>query len=361
METRQWTAEMVVCGVFASALFSMSGLALNTVGATIASAAAPSCEQSLSSDSAWDHTGGWKSDDGGSTWADSSESLSPESLSRSMSNLPTSGAQFPFDWSWAGMDGASQAAVVTVSYGSTVHAKLVGPGPNVSPRTATVAAGNSASIKLATGPAQRQSTMYTVTLPDDVASSGNLEFGMDRDESHVSAGYVKNVVIDNVKASSTNCADLEISEYGPSAVQPNGTVDYRIYVTNSGPSAVDYTVTDQLPPDFRGATTTTQGCSTASGTHTCTGTSLPVGSTATIGVQATAPGTADSTLTSNARVTGPLTDRDASNNSSSVTTSVDESLGGSLIDSSAAVGAFGAVSLALGITGWRRRASRVDV
>ncbi|MEW9516252.1 hypothetical protein [Streptomyces tubercidicus] len=68
-----------------------------------------------------------------------------------------------------------------------------------------------------------------------------------------------------------------------------------------------------------------------------------------------------SALTSNARVAGPLTDQDTSNNSSSATTGVDETLGGSLIESSAVVGALGAVSLAFGITGWRRRASRVDV
>ncbi|MFI1301881.1 hypothetical protein [Streptomyces sioyaensis] len=161
-----------------------------------------------------------------------------------------------------------------------------------------MAAGNSASIAPATGPAQRQSIMYTIMLPGDVASSGNLELSTDKNEFRGSAGYVKNVVIGNVKASSTNCAELEISKYGPAAVQPNGTVDYRIYVTNNGPSAVDYTVTDQ----------------------------------------------------------------DTSNNSSSVTTSVDETMEGSLIDSSAAVGAFGAVSLAFGVTGWRRRrASRVDV
>lgn len=204
METRPWTAGKVVRG-FASALFSLSGLALSGVGATTASAATPSCEQSLSSTSAWDHTGGWKSNDGGSAWADSSESLSPETLSRCVSNLATSGAQFTFDWSWDGTDGASQAAVAPVSCGSTV------------------------------------------------------------------------------------------------------------------------------------------------------------GSTATIGVQATESGTADSTLTSTARGTGPLTEQDTSKNGSPVTTSVDETLGGSPIDSSVAVGAFGAVSLAVGITGWRRRASRGDV
>ncbi|MEU9119111.1 DUF11 domain-containing protein [Streptomyces sp. NPDC048506] len=366
LTTRRWTTGKVVCGLLASTLLPFSGVGLAVATAPAAHAAAGAkCETSLSSNDAWTHTGAWTSNDGGTTWYNANEYPSPDTLSRSVSNLPTSGAQFTFDWSWNWADtgGGSQQADVTLSYGGTVYATLHSPGPNASPRVASVAASNGASISPTTGPGQGATTTYTVTLPDGVASSGTLEFGMSTGTSEGGAGYVNNVTVGNIKASSTNCADLSISKYGPAAVQPNGSVDYHIYVTNNGPSAGDYSVTDQLPADLAGATTSTPGCSITSGTLTCTGTSLGVGSTATIEVQGTAPSTAGDTLANTASVTGTLPDPDTSDNTSgTVNTNVDDTLGGPLADPLVAGGTLGTAGLAfVGIAVRRRRAARVKV
>ncbi|MFE6738654.1 hypothetical protein [Streptomyces tubercidicus] len=144
------------------------------------------------------------------------------------------------------------------------------------------------------------------------------------------------------------------------AVQPDGSVEYSIYVTNNGPSADDYTVTDQLPADLAGATTSTPGCSITSGTLTCTGTGLGGDSTATITVQGTAPGTAGATVANTVSVTGTLPDQDTSNNTSgTVNTNVDATLGGPLADPLVAGGTLATAGLAsVAFSVRRRRAAR---
>ncbi len=316
-------------GVLASALFSFGGLSLVALDAPAAHAVAGTqCEPSVSSTSdGWAHTGAWTFQDNG--WFDANEGPGPDTLSRDISDLPENGAQFTFDhsWNWADTGGGSQQTDLTLSYDGTVYATLHSPGPNANPRVGTVSASNGASISPTTGTRNAESATYTVTLPDGVATNGQLKFTMSTGTSEGGAGYVNNVSVANIKATSTNCADFAVTKQGPAAVRPGGSVEYKIDVTNSGPSKDTFTVSDTLPAGLTEATTSTRGCTIASGTLTCKGTALPVGSKRTITVQGKAPATDGSTLSNTASVKGTLTDQDTSDNTSqTVNTSVDAKL-----------------------------------
>ncbi|MFE6742161.1 DUF11 domain-containing protein [Streptomyces tubercidicus] len=327
--TRGRITAKVVRGVLASALFSFSALSLAAVDAPAAHAVAGTqCEPSVSSTSdGWTHTGAWTFQNNG--WFDANEFPGPDILSRDLSDLPTNGAQITFDhsWDWADTGGGSQQTDLTLSYAGTVYATLHSPGPNVNPRVGTVSASHGASISPTTGTSQGKSATYTVTLPDGVPTSGKLKFSMSTGTSEGGAGYVNNISVANIKATSTNCADFAVTKSGPAAVRPGGSVKYTIDVTNSGPSKDTYTVSDTLPAGLAEPTTSTRGCTIASGTLTCTGTALPVGSKRTITVQGKAPATDGSTLSNTASVKGTLTDQDTSDNTSkAVNTTVDAKL-----------------------------------
>ncbi|MFI1306498.1 DUF11 domain-containing protein [Streptomyces sioyaensis] len=353
LTTRRWTTGKVVRGVLASALLPFSSFALITAAAPAASAAAAACAPEALDRSGWTPTGQWASGDG-INWWNTVDGAHDDTLTHAITNLPASGKQFTFDYHFTR---GSEATTMTVSYGGVVYATATSPGSDTS-QGVNWEASNGATVSPTS---VSTSDTITITLPDSAPASGDLVFTAN--PVRVSSNPDDDHHVGNVKATTTNCADLSISKYGPAAVQPNGSVEYSIYVTNNGPSAGDYTVTDKLPADLTGATTSTPGCSIASGTLTCTGTGLGVDSTATITVQGTAPSTAGATLANTASVTGTLPDQDTSNNTSgTVNTNVDDTLGGPLADPLVAGGTLGTAGLAfVGIAVQRRRAARVKV
>ncbi|MGW8552597.1 DUF11 domain-containing protein [Streptomyces tubercidicus] len=346
-------------GLLAASLFSFSCVGLTVVTAPAAHAAEPCA---VAPNNGWTATGQWGSGDGGTSWTTSNDWPQNDTLTHKITNLPTSGAQFTFDFQY---NRARNPSTMTVSYNGVVYATVTTPAQDAA-QGATWTASNGATVSPTSVPTAGTSTPITITLPDNVPASADLVLTATRNSAD---GYADDLILSNFKANgtsltgSTDCADLSVTKFGPAAVQPNGSVEYSIYVTNNGPLADDYTVTDQLPAGLAGATTSTPGCSITSGTLTCNGTNLGVDSTATIKVQGTAPSTAGDTLANTASVTGKLPDQDTSNNTSgTVNTNVDDTLGGPLADPLVAGGTIGTAGLAfVGIAARRRRAARVTV
>ena len=124
-------------------------------------------------------------------------------------------------------------------------------------------------------------------------------------------------------------ADLAVIKSGPASVAPNGAMTYTILVTNGGPGAANgATVTDTVP--LSGVTWTCGnatagavcGAANGSGNINTTITTFPAGASVTFTVTGTAP--ASGTLTNTVTVATPagVTDPNAGNNSSTVTTTV---------------------------------------
>ncbi|WP_432146888.1 hypothetical protein [Streptomyces sp. bgisy084] len=244
-----------------------------------------------------------------------------DTLTHPVTNLGDSGKQFTFDYQYTR---GSAATTMTVSYNGVVYATATSPGSNAS-QGVTWEASKGATVSPTSVATSGTSTAITITLPDSAPANGDLVFTA----NPVGASTVPNDDhhVGNVKATSTNCADFAVTKQGPAAVRPGGSVEYKIDVTNSGPSKDTYTVSDTLPAGLTEATTSTRGCTIASGTLTCKGTALPVGSKRTITVQGKAPATDGSTLSNTASVKGTLTDQDTSDNTSqTVNTSVDAKL-----------------------------------
>lgn len=120
-------------------------------------------------------------------------------------------------------------------------------------------------------------------------------------------------------------SDVAIVKSAPATVEANSTLTYTLAITNNGPSdATDVTATDNLPPnvDFRSADA---GCSAVSGTVTCDVGGLAAGDTVERKITVFVPyAIGGQSLTNVASVTATEVDLVPENNSSQVTTVVDD-------------------------------------
>ena len=131
--------------------------------------------------------------------------------------------------------------------------------------------------------------------------------------------------VSNIAAASADLSiDKTLSPMPPVAGAP---ATYTLQVSNVGPSdATGVTVTDPLPAQLTGpvATPSQGSCAIAGGTLTCSLGAIASGTGATIQVTGTVtPGTAGQTLSNTATVSGTEPDPDTTNNSSTVTATIE--------------------------------------
>jgi len=131
---------------------------------------------------------------------------------------------------------------------------------------------------------------------------------------------------------SAQTADLLVSKSAPESVSAGDTIDYSVFVFNSGPAvAQNVTVTDTLPFGTTfvalNASTTLFNCTTPSvgntGTISCTAAAFEDESETsfTISVK-TSPGASSGQISNTATITSGTSDPDTSNNSSTATTGI---------------------------------------
>lgn len=150
--------------------------------------------------------------------------------------------------------------------------------------------------------------------PDNVATASSNTPEVDPDDNE-----------DNAEVEILAASDVAIVKSAPAKVEANSLLTYTLEITNNGPSdATDVTVTDNLPQnvDFRSADT---GCTAASGTVTCVVGDLEAGETVERKVTVFVPyAIGGQSLTNIATVTATEVDLVPENNSSQVTTVVDD-------------------------------------
>ena len=125
-------------------------------------------------------------------------------------------------------------------------------------------------------------------------------------------------------------ADLSVTNSAPSAVVRGTDLTYTINVKNNGPNTADaITLNDSVPAGttFVSATTTSGSCKTpaagaSSGRVTCTAASLANASTLTVSMTVRAVAMSGKTFTDTASVSSLVYDATTTNNSSTVTTTV---------------------------------------
>ncbi|MEA2414887.1 MAG: endoglucanase [Thermoanaerobaculia bacterium] len=131
---------------------------------------------------------------------------------------------------------------------------------------------------------------------------------------------------------SAQSADLLVSKSAPESVTAGDTIDYSVFVINSGPSSANnVTVTDTLPAGTTfvalNASTTLFNCTTPSvgttGTVSCTAAALEdeAETSFTISVK-TSPGAPSGQISNTATITSGTSDPDTSNNSSTAITGI---------------------------------------
>jgi uncharacterized repeat protein (TIGR01451 family) len=160
---------------------------------------------------------------------------------------------------------------------------------------------------------------FTETLTVDPSNPGGsvLHCTVDFLQNGQSAGsaFQQSVAI------TVNGADLAVVKTGPSLVTEGGTVAYHLTATNNGPAAAaGVTVTDTLPTNST-FVSASAGCTQAAGVVTCLVGNLASGASQSFDVTVTA-GSAGSTLTNTAVVSGNQSDPVAGNNHSTVVTTL---------------------------------------
>jgi len=118
-----------------------------------------------------------------------------------------------------------------------------------------------------------------------------------------------------------NGADLAVVKTGPSLVTEGDTYSYHLVATNNGPAAATgVKVVDTLPANSTFGSATA-GCVQAAGVVTCTAGSLASGASKTFDITVVA-GSAGSTLTNTAVISGNQSDPVSANNTSTVVTTL---------------------------------------
>lgn len=130
------------------------------------------------------------------------------------------------------------------------------------------------------------------------------------------------------KNDATSCnaspVDLSVVKDGPAQVAPGGTVTYTLTVQNNGPGAsTGWSLVDELPAGLVNPQTSTPGCEITDSTLSCTGGALSNGATAVVTVTGTAPAS-PTQLVNTAQVFGNDPDPNPGNDTSTVTTQVEE-------------------------------------
>ncbi len=121
------------------------------------------------------------------------------------------------------------------------------------------------------------------------------------------------------QSTTINATDLSIVKSGPSTALPGSQITYTISVTNLGPIVANAVVVDDIPPSRLTFVANSGACTTP---FPCTIPSLAVGQTITISAKYTVGQTGASPITNVANVTASTADSNASNNSSSKTTTI---------------------------------------
>ncbi|MFD9410945.1 calcium-binding protein [Streptomyces sp. NPDC059989] len=150
-------------------------------------------------------------------------------------------------------------------------------------------------------------------------------------------GTARGVVRYLVSGTTPPSADLSVTKSGATTLSLGDPVTYNVRVTNNGTSpATGVQLTDALTGTSGGtvlSTTTTQGsCTTTPSQATCALGTLPVGATATVTV--TAEPSRTGTLTDTATATAAQADPVPGNNTRSVTTTVSNTRGCTIVGTS---------------------------
>lgn len=165
------------------------------------------------------------------------------------------------------------------------------------------------------------STSKTSTLT--LTTTGATPFGNQAVNINAQSGPTMHSATVMLNVISPTSADLSVTKTAsPNPGQVGVNLSYRVTATNNGPAAAtNVSVTDTLPVGVAlVSTASTQGACGGTGPVNCTVGSLPVGSIAiiTIVVAPSAPGQIVNTAT----VSASESDFDSSNNSASITTSI---------------------------------------
>lgn len=213
-----------------------------------------------------------------------------------------------------GLDATNVKVVQQLPAGNVAFASATGIGwacsalgQIVTCTRATAIVGTAPTIFVdVTTPATGGSLASSVTVSADTA---------DTDHSNNTAATASTVVAP---------ADLAIAITAPNPVAASSSVTYAVTVTNAGPSdAQGITVVDTLPSGatFVSAAGTDWTCALANGKVTCTLATLPTGPANVIDIVVTAP-SVDATLVDSAAVSATTNDPNASNDTASITTTV---------------------------------------
>lgn len=122
-------------------------------------------------------------------------------------------------------------------------------------------------------------------------------------------------------AITVNGADLAVVKTGPSLVTEGDTYTYHLTATNNGPAAATGVVVKDTLPSRTTFVSASAGCTHAAGVVTCTVGNLAPGASQSFDVTVTA-GSAGSTLTNTAIVSGNQFDPVGGNNQSTVVTTL---------------------------------------
>jgi uncharacterized repeat protein (TIGR01451 family) len=233
----------------------------------------------------------------------------------------------------------SQTTATTYSVAVTTSAGCTGTASQ------TVTMGTSGTVTI-TAPASvvANSGGHTASVPAGPAgttyswsiSNGSITAGQGTPSITFSAGssgtLTLNVTTNNAGCISTgtasvaltNLADLAISISAPSSVNAGAPITWVISVANFGPTGAQNVVVANTLPNgvvFGSAQGTGWNCSVQGNLVGCTTPAISVGNAAPITINATAPSTGG-TLTDSATISSNNPDPKSSNNSASVTTTV---------------------------------------
>jgi uncharacterized repeat protein (TIGR01451 family) len=109
-------------------------------------------------------------------------------------------------------------------------------------------------------------------------------------------------------------ADLAIDKTGPATANPGEQVTWTMTVTNNGPGGSSgSTLTDPIPSELAGATTTTSGCDIAGGVLTCVLGELAPGESTSVELTGTMPNGFSTPVENTASIFGNERDPDPTN------------------------------------------------
>ena len=176
----------------------------------------------------------------------------------------------------------------------------------------TVQSGDSATVTIVVSPNSPGELINTTTVDSSVA---------DPDPSNNTATATTTVDALALPPDEVG-ADLSLIKVASAdPVLLGSQLTYTLTVTNAGPSTgADAVLTDTLPGSVT-FVSASDGCGEAQGTVTCTLGTIETGDTATVSIVVTPNSTGD--LTNTATVTSSVADPDPSNNTATVTTTVD--------------------------------------